>query len=420
MVLTNTEHTPSNSVAQLTCPACGEWTGTPFFTLEGVPAICTAVWKSETEAKQCKTGNVRLNLCHSCGLVSNPCLDTKLDYDENYENSLDFSPAFQAYAQALAERLRYKYNLRNRRIVEIGSGRGEFLKLLTADGENDCVGYDPAFDGAGTEWHGVRFVQDYYGERYASEPVDFVTCRHVLEHMEEPLRFLTDLRRTLAAHGEVVVYFEVPNAFLVFAGQTMWDVIYQHVQYFTSDSLSGLFQRAGFQVIERGVSFQNQFLYVEARVRPDVRKIVPHTHSRLGPLIATFAERFNKAVSKWSAYLREARAEGNRIAFWGGGSKGVTFLNVVPGARQIEHVIDINPRKQGTYLPGTGQRVSAPEELVRNPPVSVVTLNPAYVREIASTLTALGVRAEILTDLEQKEINRLTPVHLSHWMTASM
>jgi SAM-dependent methyltransferase len=156
-----------------------------------------------------------------CGLVSNRCLASKLDYDESYENSLDFSPSFQAYAQNLAERLRKKYNLRYRRIMEIGSGRGEFLKLLSADGENDCIGYDPAFDGAGTDWPGVRFVQDYYNERHASESVDFVTCRHLLEHMEEPLRFLTDLRQTLAAQGEVAVYFEVPNAFLVFAGQTM-------------------------------------------------------------------------------------------------------------------------------------------------------------------------------------------------------
>jgi hypothetical protein len=411
---------PSNSVGLLTCPGCGEWTGPPFFTLERTPLNCSTVWKSETEAKECATGNIRLNRCYSCGLVSNRCLDSKLDYDENYENSLDFSPSFQAYAQNLAERLRKKYNLRNRRIIEIGSGRGEFLKLLSADGENDCIGYDPAFDGAGTDWPGVRFVQDYYNERHASESIDFVTCRHLLEHMEEPLRFLTDLRQTLAAQGEVAVYFEVPNAFLVFAGQTMWDVIYQHVQYFTSDSLAGLFQRAGFEVIESGMSFQNQFLYVEARVRSDLRKISPLIHSRMGSLTSTFAKRFNEAVMKWGAYFRQVRAEGNRFAFWGAGTKGVTFLNVVPGARHIEDVIDMNPRKQGTYLPGTGQHVSAPEELVRKPPATVVTLNPAYTGEIASRLAELGIRAEILTDLEQKEINRLTPVHLSHCMTASM
>jgi SAM-dependent methyltransferase len=354
--------------------------------------------------------------------VSNRCLDTKLDYDDSYENSLDFSPSFRAYAQNLTERLRKKYKLRNRRIIEIGSGHGEFLKLLSAGGENDCIGYDPAFDGPETDWPGVRFVQDYYNERYATESVDFVTCRHLLEHMEEPLRFLTELRHTLAAQGEVVIYFEVPNAFLVFAGQTMWDVIYQHVQYFTTDSLASLFQRAGFELIESGVSFQNQFLYVEARVRPDIdaRNMALHIHPRLDPLISTFAERFNDAVIKWSAYFRQARAEGNRIAFWGAGTKGVTFLNVVPGAREIEHVIDINPRKQGTYLPGTGQLVSAPEELMRNPPETVITLNLAYVREIASKFAAFGIEAEIVTDLEQKNIRQPTPARLSHWMNASM
>jgi hypothetical protein len=170
------------------------------------------------------------------------------------------------------------------------------------------------------------------------------------------------------------------------------------------------------------MSFQDEFLYVEARVRPDIgaRNMSPHVHPRLDPLISTFAERFNEAVIKWSAYFRQARAEGNRIAFWGAGTKGVTFLNVVPGARHIEHVIDINPRKQGAYLPGTGQRVSAPEELMRNPPATVVTLNPAYVREIASKLAELGIRAEILTDLERSDIHRPASALHSDWMTASM
>jgi hypothetical protein len=47
-------------------------------------------------------------------------------------------------------------------------------------------------------------------------------------------------------------------------------------------------------------------------------------------------------------------------------------------------------------------------------------LNPAYVREITSKLAALGIEAEILTDLEQKNIRQPTPARLSHWMNASM
>ncbi|HEV2273057.1 MAG TPA: hypothetical protein VGR96_02760 [Acidobacteriaceae bacterium] len=93
-----------------------------------------------------------------------------------------------------------------------------------------------------------------------------------------------------------------------------------------------------------------------------------------------------------------------RVALWGAGAKGVTFLNVVPGARQIDSVVDRNPRKRGMYVPGTGRRISAPEELERNPPELVITLNPAYVAEIQAMLADLGVSAQVVSDPESLAI----------------
>jgi len=36
------------------------------------------------------------------------------------------------------------------------------------------------------------------------------------------------------------------------------------------------------------------------------------------------------------------------------------FLNLVPAGAKIDVVVDLNPRKQGMYIPGTGQRVVCP------------------------------------------------------------
>jgi hypothetical protein len=266
------------------------------------------------------------------------------------------------------------------------------------------VGYDPTFGGeAQNETPGVRFVQDFYAGPYASEPVDFLCCRHVLEHIENPLDFLVNLRKILVPHGDVALYFEVPNARSMFTGFGLWDIIYQHVNYFTIRSLPAIFARAGFEVIDTGTAYSGQFLFLEARPVPSNRAlahsdlVAPNGDSDLKVLAGAFAARFQESVSAWSKHILAASQEKKRIALWGAGSKGVTFLNVVPHASEIDPVVDCNPRKAGMYVPGSGQQILPPAHLKGHEPDIVVTLNPVYRQEIASMLSELRVGAEIIT-----------------------
>ena len=57
------------------------------------------------------------------------------------------------------------------------------------------------------------------------------------------------------------------------------------------------------------------------------------------------------------------RRSGIKPVVWGAGSKGVTFLNVLKSDGAIDYLVDINPYKQGLYVPGTGQQVVSPDML---------------------------------------------------------
>lgn len=354
----------------------------------------------------CRKGSLELALCSKCGLVFNRRYKANaLDYKDNYDNSLDYSPTFRSYAQQLAERLTARYELRGKRIVGIGSGRGEFLRLLWREGAN-CTGYDPSYEHAAEEeLPGLRFVKAYYGEAYASEPVDFVSCRHVLEHFESPLELLGSLRNILERNRNSAIYLEVPNGESVFAGSGLWDVIYPHVLYFTSDSLKSLLLNAEFEIIDSGTAFFGQYLFVEARVAPDKNSRMRSgsrseaiDSRRMQRIVDHFAKNYRETVANWSNFLREAELRGERVVFWGAGAKGVTFLNVVPGAERIGDVVDLNVRKQGMYVPGTGQCIAAPISLKLSRPTRVICLNPGYSSEIASMLRSMGVESEIVTD----------------------
>ena len=110
----------------------------------------------------------------------------------------------------------------------------------------------------------------------------------------------------------------------------------------------------------------------------------------------TFPERSRRAIEAWADRLAAWRAAGKRVAIWGSGSKGVSFLTTVPGAaRTIEYAVDINPFRQGYFMAGTGQKIVAPEHLRDLRPDVVIVMNRIYVPEINRTLDSLAVTPEI-------------------------
>jgi hypothetical protein len=94
--------------------------------------------------------------------------------------------------------------------------------------------------------------------------------------------------------------------------------------------------------------------------------------------------------------LEEGVKSKQRLVIWGGGSKGVTFLNALKAEREVEYVVDVNPRKQGRFVAGTGQEIVAPEFLVDYGPHAVLVMNPIYEGEIRRRLNELGVPATVI------------------------
>ena len=81
---------------------------------------------------------------------------------------------------------------------------------------------------------------------------------------------------------------------------------------------------------------------------------------------------------------------------WGSGGKGVNFLNTVPGAERIRRVVDVNPARQGRYLPREAQVVVAPSALLDASPSVVLVSNSLWHDEIAETIAELGLDCELI------------------------
>jgi hypothetical protein len=388
------------------CPVCASSEMVRVVELPPVPVDTCRMWPSQASAHSTLKAPLVLSYCGDCSHVFNRTYNDKLaelaQYEEEYENSQMFSPRFRQYAEELSDRLIATYDLHQKHIVEIGGGKGDFLRIICDRGNNVGVSFGPSYkpepgDDIPTN---VSFVADYYTARYANEPADLIMCRHVLEHFSKPRELITTEREAVGDRRDLTVYFEVPNGNFILREQVWWEFIYQHCSYFTERSLVTLFAECGFEARDVHEGFGGQFLTIEAcAVSDDVaaKKIAWGERGATAALCEAIGPAFSARVANWSNYLEQQRVNGRRIIVWGAGAKAVSFLNIVdPAGSAISHVVDLNPRKVGRFIAGSGQEIIEPSALRELRPEVIVLMNPIYREEIGSALRALGLDPELL------------------------
>jgi hypothetical protein len=384
---------------QNTCVVCGSGAVEEFLALRDIPIDCSVFRHSAEEARNAPAADIRLAHCNSCDHIFNAAFEPELVvYQEGYDNSLSHSARFRRYAGELAETLVRRFRLYGKHLTEIGSGNGEFLRELCRLGENRGTGYDPSYvpNGNATGSQPVEFVRELFEERYAARPTDFVCCRHVLEHIDRPRPFMKMVRRTNAD-----LYFEVPDVRFTLRDGAIWDIIYPHVSYFCTRSLVRLFRDAGFGVKAVVSAYEGQFLGILGGVAATGGSELDDDgrDSEMSYAVAGFARRYREAVEYWTAELSGCMAEGQKVVVWGGGAKCVSFLHAVRGAGSIEYVVDLNPHKQGLYVPGSGARVVGPDFLADYRPDVVIVANPIYRSEIERMLAEKNIRPRSVVSL---------------------
>jgi len=367
--------------------------------MHGIPALSCTIWDTVEEARSCPQGDIDLALCMTCGLLINTSFEPKLlHYDEAYVASLHHSPLFGRYATDLATDLIERYDLHDKLVLEIGCGKGEFLKMMVELGNNRGAGFDPSYEeppGGETDDR-LTFVKEFYTEAHLDLAPDLVIARQLLEHVEQPFEFVRSLRRTIGDRSETVVVFEVPNALDMLQRADLWDVIYEHPIYFTPQALERLMRSAGFEVHRVRPAYEGLFLIVEASPGSDAPSELGAVGHELEQDVAGFADAYAERRERWKRQLDDIRTNEKRVVLWGAGARGDTFLNAIGIDDEIPMVVDLNPRKWGKHMAGTGQQIFSPEDLKARPPDVVVIANEIYLEEIRSSLRDMGIDAEVL------------------------
>ena len=338
----------------------------PLFHVAQLPVFQNRMFDSREAAMSCAKGDVDLVQDMATGLIFNSAFDPSLMvYDREYQNEQACSEVFRRHLDDVTALV--STHFRGSSLIEIGCGKGHFLEKLQASGFQ-LTGLDPTYEGSNP-----AVIRDYF-TRQTGLKADGIVLRHVLEHVPDPVAFLSTILDANGGRGKI--YIEVPCFDWIREHRAWFDIFYEHVNYFRLRDFHRMFG----VVHEARHSFNGQYLSVVADLST-LREPVNDAADAV-----ELPADFTSAVQRHAARLTNGSG-GRRThaAIWGGASKGVIFsLYVQRGGGRIDTVIDINPAKQGKYLPATGLKVQSPEDAL--PGLSagsdILVMNGNYMDEI--------------------------------------
>jgi hypothetical protein len=288
-------------------------------------------------------------------------------------------------------------------LVEVGCGEGHFLRALAqvCGGRGRILGFDPSTHpetGQGFEFHARLFDPLTDVARYRP---DAIVIRHVLEHLETPAVLLEQLAWGASQlDKDVWLFAESPCIDRVFATGRLADFFYEHVGHFTTDSYRTLLSRAG-DIFELAHGYDGEVVYGLVRLG------VPDAARRRARAANAFAADSVRSRLHVRAQIDALAESGRSVAVWGGTGKGAAFMHQYGlDAERYPLVVDSDPGKAGTYVPGLGQRIEF-RDVLKARPVEVVIIPTQWrAADIVQEMAREGIEpAEILMEHEGRLID---------------
>ncbi len=336
---------------------------------------------------------IELNLfqCPVCGLIQFDC--EPVEYYRDVIRGGGFSETLQKLRREQYKHLIETYRLENKKIIEIGCGEGEFVLPLT-DFPVQAFGIENRE--ALVRKAKVRGLNVWKAFPETPEtiidngPFDAFLMFNFLEHQPRPNDMLRCIYNNLTEDGIGLV--TVPSFEYMFSRAAFYELVRDHLAYYTMDSFQFLMNYNGFEIVEQEIVNGNT-LSVVVRKRKQIN-------------LTAFSDSLALLKQKLMDFVKEKSEQGKKIALWGASHEAFLILSVTGLSRHVEYIIDSAPFKQGKYSPASHLPIVGPESFSENPVECIIIVAPEYAAEIARVAREKFGEAIEICSLEGSELRR--------------
>ena len=319
-------------------------------------------------------------VCSNCFLVQVDDVVPPSEIFSDYAYFSSYSSSWVEHARKYCETATERLDLgKDSFVVEVASNDGYLLQHFVAKSV-PVLGVEPAANVAEeAEKKGVKSLVAFFGKETAEKIVaehghaNLTAANNVLAHVPDINDFVSGFAAVLADDG--VSTFEFPHL-LNLLEKTQFDTIYhEHFSYLSLYAVEKCFESNGLKVFDvEEIPTHGGSLRVWAQktigTRPETDRLAALRAKEADAGIATltcyegFDAKCRKIRDDLLAFLKSAKTEGKTVAGYGAAAKGNTLLNYCDiGTDLIDFVVDANPHKQNTLLPGSHIPVHAPHHL---------------------------------------------------------
>lgn len=372
------------------CIACGAplWE-TPLLTLDNMPASAQHMPDAQG-VKEDRGLTLDLCQCMGCGLVQFDC--EPVDYYRDVIRAGGFSKTMVELRRYQYKHLIDSYHLEGKKFIEVGCGQGEFLKVLSEfPVEVHGIEHDPHLVELARA-QGLDVTEGFTeteDTRFAGGLYDVFLSFNFLEHQPDPSTMLQAIYRNL--EDDAMGLITVPSFEYIMDHNSYYELIRDHLAYYTFETLTPLLERNGFQVEECEV-INRDTLSVIVRKRPQM-----DTENLL--------ECYVNLKREMESYMKYLDAWDKKVAIWGASHQGFTLAATTKLGEKARYIIDSAPFKQGKFAPASHLPIVGPDHFHEHPVDAIIITAPGYTDEIAASIrqkfgTAVEIRAMRSNHLE--------------------